>query len=550
MIATLAHHPNLHFSNIDSALSAWADLLGEDAVLAGNTARDPYHANTLGVKRTISGVLKPSCVTQITGILKVANTFNVPIYPISTGRNWGYGSANPVSDNNVILDLSGLNQILHFDRTLGLITIQPGVTQGQLYQFLSDQDAPYLAPVTGAGPSCSPLANALERGFGLPPCSDHFAAVTDLTAILPNGETYQSALAARGATTIAASYKWGIGPYLDGLFTQSNLGVVTSITLKLAPKREATECFVIQFNNPEDLSTAATCVRELNRRYSGLLSALNLSNRRRVLSMLEPFPQDSVARGALIPEALVDAMAEKHRVKHWSLFGAIYGTPAVARAVKREMSAYTQQLGADVFFFNKKKVNRLKHCASWIPGTLGTTLRNKLTTLSNAMAFVEGQPSDMALPLVQWKARKPTTTHVHQGSVNPDQTNAGLYWYSPLVPNEPEAVHRFYQLLHDTCEEYGFEPLLTLTNINDICFDATLPILFDRSQPEEVIKAKQFYEVLLVRGEQAGFLPYRLNIEHMPLFTEQQHPYWQLVSQIKAAVDPNGILAPGRYAPL
>ena len=35
-------------------------------------------------------------------------------------------------------------------------------------------------PVTGAGPNCSLLANALERGYGITPPTDHFGAVTRL----------------------------------------------------------------------------------------------------------------------------------------------------------------------------------------------------------------------------------------------------------------------------------------------------------------------------------------------------------------------------------
>jgi hypothetical protein len=49
---------------------------------------------------------------------------------------------------------------------------------------------PFLVPVTGAGPNCSLLGNALERGDGVVPHADHFGAVTALAAVLPDGEMY------------------------------------------------------------------------------------------------------------------------------------------------------------------------------------------------------------------------------------------------------------------------------------------------------------------------------------------------------------------------
>ena len=95
-------------------------------------------------------------------------------------------------------------------------------------QLINKQNnLPFLVPVTGAGPSCSLLGNALERGYGITPHSDHFAAVTALRAVLPSGEIYQSAIAEAGGKDVDYAYKWGVGPYLDGIFTQSSLGIVT-----------------------------------------------------------------------------------------------------------------------------------------------------------------------------------------------------------------------------------------------------------------------------------------------------------------------------------
>ena len=82
----------------------------------------------------------------------------------------------------------------------------------------------------------------LERGYGITPYADHFAAVTALEAVLPDGRIYRSALSELGGATVDRAYKWGIGPYIDGLFAQGNFAVVTNMTIALAPRPVRSAC--------------------------------------------------------------------------------------------------------------------------------------------------------------------------------------------------------------------------------------------------------------------------------------------------------------------
>jgi 4-cresol dehydrogenase (hydroxylating) len=102
----------------------------------------------------------------------------------------------------------------------------PGVTESQLREYLDDHAPGFMVPTTGAGPNCSLIGNALERGYGITPYADHFGAVTALEAVLPDGRLYRSALTELGAETLDQAFKWGLGPYLDGLFAQGSIGVV------------------------------------------------------------------------------------------------------------------------------------------------------------------------------------------------------------------------------------------------------------------------------------------------------------------------------------
>src|SRR4030095_17003422 len=141
---------------------------------------------------------------------------------------WGYGSRVPAGDG-VLLDLGRLNRIVAFDEDLAYVTIEPGVTQGQLYEFLRERGSRLWMDATGASPDCSIIGNTMERGFGHTPMGDHCNNVCAFEVVLPTGECVQTGFGRFAEAKAGALGRWGLGPSLDGLFSQSNLGLVTSL---------------------------------------------------------------------------------------------------------------------------------------------------------------------------------------------------------------------------------------------------------------------------------------------------------------------------------
>ncbi|MFZ4701015.1 MAG: hypothetical protein ACOYMG_13275, partial [Candidatus Methylumidiphilus sp.] len=130
--------------------------------------------------------------------------------------------------------------------------------------------------------------------------------------------------------------------------------------------------------------------------------------------------------------------------------------------------------------------------------------------------------------------------------MDPAKDGCGLIWYSPLVPMKPEAVMRYVEMVRAVCLQYRMEPLITLTSLSDRCFDSTVPLLFDRAKPAEVERANECYLELLEAGLKQGFIPYRLSVRHMDML-ESHGGIPNCLQDIKRALDPGNILAPGRY---
>lgn len=297
---------------LTDALIAWTALLGAARVASDDATLTARRRDTSDFATSAVAVLRPGSAGQVGAIVRIAGEHGVPLYPVSTGRNWGYGTGNAPRSGCAILDLGDLRGI-ELDAELGLVTLEPGVTQGMLRAWLDERGHAFMVPATGAGPSTSLLSNALERGYGITPITDHAAAVVSLEAVLPDGTTYRSPLRDHSG---AAGFRWGLGPYLDGLFSQGTAGVVTSLTLTLAPLPERVQAFYFWLEREEDLERAATAVRRIRQRAGGGVGGINLMSAMRLVAMSQPYPTD-LAPGETLSEEAAHAIAASSGLGAW-----------------------------------------------------------------------------------------------------------------------------------------------------------------------------------------------------------------------------------------
>jgi 4-cresol dehydrogenase (hydroxylating) flavoprotein subunit len=489
-----------------------------------------YHANTMSASRQIAAVIIITNATQISKVLKIANKYKISVYPISTGNNWGYGSANPVINDSIILDLSNLNQILAFDEELGYVTLEPGVTQKILHNYFQEKGVSYLVPTTGAGPNCSILGNAIERGYGITPFSNHFESLISLEAVLPDGSIYRSPLSDFEATEVAEIFKYGIGPYLDGIFTQSNFGIVTKITIALAKKSEHTEIFMFSVKEAKELSKTIRIIRELKRELGSIVGGINLMNRERIIAMFGEQYEKEIAL--------------------WTCVGGLYGPSGIIKQAKRIIKRKLSLLSMSVIFLNRKKIKKLTRLKNSLPNYINKYffgIPDTISTMDNFFNILNGVPSEMTLPLAYLKTEKLPDLN---GDVNPAIDDCGLIWFSPLLPIRPNTVEVFIKKVTSICKKYNIDPLITLTTISDLCFDSTIPILYNKNKINDKKIARSCYNELFKMSRDIGLMPYRINIDTMKIYNDEQHlTSVKLISKIKNAIDPNHILAPGRYSP-
>ena len=129
---------------------------------------------------------------------------------------------------------------------------------------------------------------------------------------IPNSSTWQV-------------FKWGHGPYLDGLFTQFNFGIVTKLGMWLLPRPPAFEAVVIRFDEGGDINKIVETLRRLR-------IAMIIPNVVVIASVLWEtgtfLKRSDYCQGkSTIPDAGMRRIMKQHDLGHWNESAALYATP-------------------------------------------------------------------------------------------------------------------------------------------------------------------------------------------------------------------------------
>ena len=103
------------------AVEKFRALLGEENVLVNADELLPYNKIMMSVENAAhapSAALTATTVEQVQCVVRICDEHRIPIWTVSTGRNFGYGSAAPVQRGQVILDLKRMNKILKVDSAM------------------------------------------------------------------------------------------------------------------------------------------------------------------------------------------------------------------------------------------------------------------------------------------------------------------------------------------------------------------------------------------------------------------------------------------------
>jgi len=446
--------------------------------------------------RLIAGVARPQNVAEVRDIIKRAAVEQRRVYPLSTGRNWGMGSGVPATDENVVIDLSGLNRIRSLDLDNGFAVVEPGVTQAQLADEL--RETPWLLNVTASCADTSVLGNALERGDGSVRSRVH--DVAGLEAVLPDGSVVTT-----GGLDTWGRYRGRVaGPDLTGAFVQHNLGVVTAMAIALVPRPQAFG--LVHGRMPADqITRAVEAMGAFMRRGNpaeGLLRVRELS--------LAPSRGDW-----LLPQGVDTGL--------FTILGPLLGSGETVRLAEELLrKALLEVEGAE-------------------------DLR-----VLDATAVM---PEDPLYPRALMAQGIPTCGGVHRalGVTSCEQIDAGRIGFLALLPQLPmdkRSTENILRVLQASVECNGTAAMLEWNLVSRNLSNGVIQIFFDRDTPDAARRAHQLRQDcnVLLRGY--GCVIYRSDIDNAAadVYAQSSTGTLSMLHRLKTALDPDGLVSPGRYS--
>jgi 4-cresol dehydrogenase (hydroxylating) len=510
-------------------------------------ADDPDLSNITGHAVAAGAIHRPRSLDAVVALVHRARRSLTPIYPVSTGLNWGYGSRSPVVPGCDVVDLGAMNRILNADEISPdnpVAVIEPGVTQRQLAQFLRERCPTLTFNPTGSGLDTSILGNALDRGVGYfgPRVDDVFG----LEVVTGAGTVLRTGFRRLGdRSPLAHSHPYGLGPMLDGLFFQGNFGIVTSACFRLLPRRPRQVAVSMALRRAADLPAFIDTLARLKR--EGLLTSVtHIGNRARthaslMAGLVRYFKGEC---GASVEQAgrHADAALALVAPYEWTGMAAVTGTAGQVRATLAEVRHRLCPI-ARVRVVTDRVLDvgyTVAHALRFLPWARAQAAA--LSAMRPLHGLVKGEPTDVAIENLLWKFGRPELA-----AAQLDSSSCGLLYINPALPPDGRIAARLLQTMRDEAAGFGFELAITINVETASSLVAVANLLFDRCVQAEVERAHACAKALLNLIHREGLEVYRARADMMSDVVSADDTYWQTVRQLKLALDPDNIIAPGRY---
>ncbi len=515
----MAAPPGVTDEEFSRALAAFADVVGADAVFSSdedvNLYRDAYSPFWGEDADPVpSAAVAPTRVEQVQEIVRIANRFGIPLWTISTGRNLGYGGSAPAYSGSVIVDLKRMNRILEVNDKIHYAVVEPGVSYFDLYRYIEENGLDVWIDPADPGWG-SVIGNALERGGGRTPMADHWDAACGLEVVLPNGELLRTGMGGLPGAEVWHQYKHAFGPHIDGLFSQSNLGIVTQMGIWLMPRPEAYRDGRVNVPLHDDLVP-----------FMEIYSYLRNSDILRGTMLLEsPLLNYHVSQGGSFFEmpdgpsiAELDRLARNHNLPYWSAELRFWGPE---RIIDAQWEYVQERFGV-------------------IPGA----------------SFDEGRRYRFPEDDADIDANDPTL-HVALGrpslGVFGLLQGGGHLGFSPIIPMTGEAIFKAQRVFGELYAELDLPVGNQFAALPWSYFPRALVLLFGLPTSRDVAgnrESRMIFERLVEVSAENGWAEYRTHIAFMDTVAEtyayNNHVLRRFNETIKDALDPNGILSPGK----
>lgn len=338
--------------------------------------------------------------------------------------------------------------------------------------------------------------------------------------VLPTGDLVRTGMGAMpgpdgGDNPTWQSFQTAYGPHVDGIFSQSNFGIVTKMGFWLMPATRH-QSYMITFPREDDLARIVELIRPLaQRRVLG-----NIPQLRHVIQELAVTGKPRAhwydgAPGNLMPRSLIAQHAARMPCGDvsWVFYGTQYGESEAA-------------LASQLALIRAEFVSRIPGARLLLPTDVPAD-----HYLHSRVEVCSGVPVLRELDWLNWTP------------------NAAHLFFSPITPTKGPLAAKLHATIKSLHTKWGFDVFPTMCVAGrEMHYIAN--IVYDRADPDAKRRATSLMREMIAVAAREGYGEYRTHL----LFADQVAATYafnggalaRLNETLKDALDPKGILAPGR----
>ena len=487
------------------ALDEFREVCGVEWVFDNETDLSTYvdpYSSMKGIEgRSFpSAAVAPTSVEKVQQVVGIANKYKIPLWIISTGKNYGYGGPDALVDGSVIVDLKRMNRILEINEERAYAIVEPGVSSHDLYREIKKRG--YKLWVDGPSPAYSSIiANTSERGVGYGLAGTRLDHQCGMEVVLPNGEVLRTGMGGVEGSETWAQYKFGFGPYVDGLFSQSSFGIITKMGIWLTPEPEH---FIAAKITTDKFDTVYPIIDTLvPLRIKGIVQ-----NAVSVMPAMPPITADAARMGPPPPQ-MVKMMRQK---LGWNIRAGFYGVEKVAE------------------------------------GNFKAAQKTLSAALPGAKFEVERYQQPYGDPIA-WSSEAKLAAGIPSFDEQ-EFWDHSIVFGSLVFPSTGQGYKTLVELVDRMMEKHGASISIGAIHNHEPRACIGLMLAFTGKDPEMNARTNTMMKDFFAEGSKLGFGEYRAPLAYMQDaadgYSYNNNAQNRFFTALKDHLDPNGIFAPGK----
>lgn len=328
----------------------------------------------------------------------------------------------------------------------------------------------------------------MDRGVGYGAYANHHQYIAGLEVMLADGDLVRTGQWGISNSPSAFLSKFSYGPSVEGLFLQSNLGIITKLSMWVAPRPPAFISCTFSMPEEGDLGTMVTALAEMRRNslipnmiwVRNFVENLCIKGKREEYWMGEgPIPQWRL-------QELQKEFTEGYWVAKWGLYGP-------EKVIQAQLGEITRQLSE-------------KAPTGTMEGALyaekdGKPIDAKSIPPEHGLMLV-GVPSLYSLPLMEWPIRTGRPGRAAHGD------------YAPVIPSSAKDISEWVRRCKDIYASSDLDYMVDffMHERHVIC---TSMYAYDQQNPQDCKNVEKAYGEMHEVAKELGYGAYRGHIHHM-----------------------------------